>query len=330
MNERKELDTKRLSRLFQLTTSIVALVLLVACAGGTKGTGGTGGSVFTGQVVSTSGMSISDALITLRETGDTTNSDASGRFLLESEVAGSEVTLLVESKGTEAAAVINEIPAADVSVDVKLELDEGKKTLTVREKKITPRPRPTKVPPKPTALVPSPEPTGTPDPGAPTLAPTPNPTPDGTVTPEPEPTSAPSPTVTPEPTASPDPTITAHASTRFIGVVVFENPALLPGSQINVAGRARRPIGPKGGFSFRVPASDANNTIVIATNGKFPRIGISGVTMSTTEVRLKLRVRQRANGTFRLFLDGLQVIGNTPLPTPSPTATPAPTEVAAP
>jgi hypothetical protein len=277
-------------------------ILVSGCGGGTTGTGGTGNSEFSGKILDISGSPVAQALITLEETGDSAVSDDRGSFLLESKIETDMVTLLVDSKETEAQTVIDEIPAGAQEIDLSLELDRKEKTVKVTKKTIAPRPKPTRTP-RPVVT------SGT-DGAEPTLAP--EPTISITEVPAlPEGTPTPLSTGTVEPEATPSAEATPPAlflKTLFLGSVSSSNPVLLANARIGIVGKGKIQIAADGTFKFRVPADQSNGTIAIAANGKFSRLKIDGISDKTKRVRLQLQLEQRTDLSIKLTLKFAEIV----------------------
>lgn len=101
-----------------------------------------------GLVVSPSSEPINELMVTVLETGSTTQTDVNGEFSLVILEPVETVTLLLERASTSATAEIGEISDAANEVEVEIELDEAAGTAEVTRKEVrTPRPRPT---PRPT------------------------------------------------------------------------------------------------------------------------------------------------------------------------------------
>src|SRR4051812_114520 len=103
-----------------ITFPIILFILSPGCGGGTTGTGGTG-SDFVGRVLTETGGPVSDATITIAETGDSTNSDPAGDFNLQSNVEGTEATLLVETPKSHGEAKVDGLPGVPATVEISLQ-----------------------------------------------------------------------------------------------------------------------------------------------------------------------------------------------------------------
>lgn len=277
---------------FAIVGVIIACLMFVGCGGGTTGTGGSSSDQFNGKILSVSGDPIVDAVVTVLETGDSTRSDSSGQFSLETEVIADTATLLVTTLQTEVSVTVDELTTEAVVVEVSLEVDEVQNTATVKDKKVRPKKKP-----KPSAQ--------------PTLEPTAGPSAMPTAEPIQAPSAGPSslPTVDPSTsaTAEPSPTASVVPSAVYRGVVSVSDVALLVGARIGLAGQSGRDtIASDGSFRFTaVPAE--GQLLVIKVGDERAVAALEGVTAAAKRVTLGLSLRRGLAGKLRLSLDSVVV-----------------------
>ncbi len=282
-----------------LSGSLLSALLVVAgCGGGTVGTGGTGSNEFQGKILATDGSPVSDAVVTIAETGDAAVTDAEGDFTIESKFGDSQATILVETPLSSGETVVKGLPEVPVVVEVSLVLDENKKSLEVSSSKVTP-----KETPAPTIV---PTPAFTPVPLEPTHTPTVAPTPDmgGGVTPEPTPTS----TETPLPTATPTSTPSVARSALIRGTIDDTEAFLLNGAKIGIVGNgAKSDVEVNGSFSFRADL-DLPLKLVVLADGRRDVALIEGVTADTKRVVLSLSIKEKPNGGIRIVIKSTRIV----------------------
>ncbi len=263
-----------------LLTLIFAFVLLnvPGCGGGTTGTGGTGSTEFSGKLLDEAGAPVSNAVVTIEETGDTAITDTEGNFTVETEVSTSTVTVHVQSDSTDAKTTIDQIPADPKSIAVTLQLNRRKNILEVKRRDVIQRP--TRTPKQPQN-----EPTRTPKPGEP-----------GT----PVPTTAASPTVA-SPTVAPP----RVSFTTFIGTVVSSEQRIVTRSRIGVSGKQLSFVGRDGDFTFRVGAGAENSVLDVRSGELRTSVSLSGVTASTERVQLQIRIEKVSNTEISAVVESI-------------------------
>jgi len=304
---------RRLPPLFSAFFAAIIPLLLASCGGGTTGTGGSSSSEFQGKILSLEGQPVNAALVTLEETGDSTLSDSAGNFDLEADLTTAQATLLVESAGSSAKAVVSELPSIPVLVQVSLVLDKKKNSLAVSSKKVTPKKAKRKRTPTPapsvtpTASAPLEQPTNTPIAAEPTSNPEPGePTPNS-----PSPTPLPLDTPTPVLAPTPIPTSTPIPLTVVKGVVSSSNGTILNGAKIGLVGGSKRvKIGADGAFFFRDLIGSGASIEVYLADGRALRSSLEGATSLSKKVVLTLSVKVSANGDASLELQGIRIIYN--------------------
>lgn len=102
----------------------VLLVLLHGCGGGSAG---TGGQRFDGEVVTRDGAPISNATVTITDTGDSAISDSNGRFSIDTDSVSGAVTFEIVSDDSSATTVVHDIPEDAVEIEVRIEFDKEQK-----------------------------------------------------------------------------------------------------------------------------------------------------------------------------------------------------------
>lgn len=219
-------------RLAYLLLIVLFQALFVGCGGGTTGTSDIESTGIVGKLVNVSGDAVGDAVITVLQTGDSALTSASGDFEIEAALSGGEVTLAVELGTVSATVSLGAIPEGTKRVDVRLQLDAPRNTVTVVTVDIKAPPVDNTPDPAATSVGDIPAATATPtdSAGQPTPAPLPtlttSPAPTESATPAPPPTITTSPAPTESATPLPPPILTptrAPTPTRECGGRVCES-----------------------------------------------------------------------------------------------------------
>ena len=90
---RKEESPYR-SAFLGIITSFIALLFLNSCGGGTSG---SGIKSFEGRISESDGRGVSDALISVELTGESSRSNSDGEFIIQSSVSGPSVDFLIDT-----------------------------------------------------------------------------------------------------------------------------------------------------------------------------------------------------------------------------------------
>ncbi len=123
-NKTKNLNGFEKLRRFLLLGLLTGIALVIcSCGGGTVGTGDMAETRFAGTLRAVSGTPISGALISVAETGDSSQTDQNGAFSIQTNRPGPKATLLVESGTLSQQVSVNEIPNKDSTVTLALEVD---------------------------------------------------------------------------------------------------------------------------------------------------------------------------------------------------------------
>jgi len=107
--------------------SLCAVFFLAGCGGGTSG---SGVKSYEGTVTTKEGLEMSGVSVTIESTGDSSTTDASGKFAIQSDAYGPEVPLLFESPVFQNRFVLRNVPVdsaritMDVTVDTKTDTIE--------------------------------------------------------------------------------------------------------------------------------------------------------------------------------------------------------------
>lgn len=109
---------------------LLFLVLLIGCGGGSSGTGTK--SSFEGIVQTVSGDPYSGATVTLLETGDSTTTDGSGQFILESEFSKSEATFEIERNLFKTQVAVSDLDASSNTFSLNITVDPDAGTASIR------------------------------------------------------------------------------------------------------------------------------------------------------------------------------------------------------
>ncbi|RIL11964.1 MAG: hypothetical protein DCC75_01330 [Proteobacteria bacterium] len=120
------------ARSFKALTVAFSALALTSCGGGTSGTdtGGVRLVVIQGSVTN-QGAALSGLQVSVLESGDSSATDQSGSFSIQTALETQDATLLVEGQGINSQVTINEIPPQDSKVDLALSLDSNSNQLEV-------------------------------------------------------------------------------------------------------------------------------------------------------------------------------------------------------
>ena len=108
--------------------SILCLIL-IGCGGGTSGTGGI---TVSGRVASTTNEPVTDAAVTVVETGQSTNTNSSGTFSLFASTQ-SNFNLLVETDDISSALPVTGIDSDVSSVEIDVSVDKENRTASTKK-----------------------------------------------------------------------------------------------------------------------------------------------------------------------------------------------------
>ncbi len=297
----------------RLSVLCVALGVIAACAGGgTSGSDTAGRSAnFSGEVVDPQGTPRERVGVTLLETGDSDETDTTGKFAFEAqEFEGSTATLEFRDDALTAQLVIPDLPQQN-SVDVEVDVEADSGTQSVRSKRVkvterTPTPRPTARPTSPQDE-PTPQPTPQPTSGGVIPSPVPStPAVDATATPrptapQPEPTTTSRPTWTPAPTRTPsvEPTPTETplpARWLLSGMLVDRRGLPISGATVSVVETGASGVTSSGGeFSLSTSVPGTQARIMVTVNGISGRAQLSGLPERAARIVLAIAVRNALN-----------------------------------
>lgn len=117
-----------------MKTALAYIALLVCtlcgCGGGSEGTGTEVTRKLAGQVATKDGAPLSNAHVTLLETGNSTTTDRLGFFTLGAPLTTSDLTLEVAKGGLRNSVVLRDINIEATTIDVSLTVDEDRNEIT--------------------------------------------------------------------------------------------------------------------------------------------------------------------------------------------------------
>ena len=127
---------KRISKVWMAGLLLVLACSCIGCAGGgTTGTDGGGAAVRTveveGAVTLSSEQPAANYQIAVGETGDAALTDAQGRFLLKTALAGQEATLVITGSDFGSSLKVSDLPTGDARVSVRLNLDQTENLIEI-------------------------------------------------------------------------------------------------------------------------------------------------------------------------------------------------------
>ncbi len=131
------------------------LFLLLGCGGGSSGTDGGVSIRLSGSVTDGSGVAQSGLSVTVLESGDSTSTDATGGYLIPTDIAGNKLTLLVSNGAKETQVTVGNLELVEGDeVNVDLILSQSEFTVSIVSVNInepvspvvTPTPRPQSTP----------------------------------------------------------------------------------------------------------------------------------------------------------------------------------------
>jgi len=109
-------------------------LIIFGCGGGSAGTGTVS---LSGKLLNPQDEPVSGAIVTIVETGETAVTDANGNFSIETNTAGQEVALQVESEEVTATVSVSTATQEDSKVGVQLEVDNERSTVSVRNYEVS-------------------------------------------------------------------------------------------------------------------------------------------------------------------------------------------------
>jgi hypothetical protein len=114
----------------RLRLVLFLLGVLTACGGGSAGTGTGDEYRIQGEVVTTTGVPIEGATVTVVDTGDTDVTDAKGAFAIDFETDLPAVTLMVETVETSATTTIS-VASVDGTISLSIKINPFLDTIEV-------------------------------------------------------------------------------------------------------------------------------------------------------------------------------------------------------
>lgn len=111
--------------LFSIGSILLLCALQAGCGGGTMSSENFGETRIQGFVRDQSGAALSDVLVEIVETGDSTLTDSLGGFAISSALPDSAVMLSLSSESFEGSVSLPDIPAGTVLVSLALTLDSA-------------------------------------------------------------------------------------------------------------------------------------------------------------------------------------------------------------
>lgn len=118
-----------------LAILLSVLCFLIGCGGGTVGTG-TGERSIEGRILLVSGAPLPDAEVIILQTGESSTTDASGAFMIETSTTETELSLQIETDTFSSQVEIQTDPTDPVT-QVNLSVDPVKKITTVKNISVT-------------------------------------------------------------------------------------------------------------------------------------------------------------------------------------------------
>ena len=103
-----------------LFSIVVSVGILDGCGGGSSGTG-TGSQYYSGVVVSSQGQPISDATVTLAETGGSTTTNADGSFNLASDPGLPSATFVIDTATTSSSVTVNDLQTSAKAITIAVD-----------------------------------------------------------------------------------------------------------------------------------------------------------------------------------------------------------------
>lgn len=113
--------------------TLILLLLIAGCGGGSAGTG-TGDSLIRiqGLVLDPDGTAVEAAKVTIVESGDFDYTDASGAFLIESDLANQQVTLEVSKEDKSAFTTVT-APGENGTLSIQVKFDDVREVVETEE-----------------------------------------------------------------------------------------------------------------------------------------------------------------------------------------------------
>ena len=115
-------NEKRVSLLL-ISCLLIFFLFLAGCGGGTVGSGDVETKII-GTLVNTEGKPIKAAVVTDSESGESTTTDAAGKFVLDATPVKGSVSMIIEKESLSLVAEIKKIESEALEVNVAITIDE--------------------------------------------------------------------------------------------------------------------------------------------------------------------------------------------------------------
>ena len=109
----------------------IVLIFLTSCAGG--GSEGTGTRMVTGLVITKSSAPVTQASVTILETGDSGTTDDAGKFSIQTSSISGNLTLEIVKQDLTVTATVPDVEADATSVNVSVTVDTDNASATVSD-----------------------------------------------------------------------------------------------------------------------------------------------------------------------------------------------------